>query len=979
MKQLKLKLFITLALMAFAGGLLAQRVITGTVTDAESGEPLIGATVLVVGSNIGTSVDANGQYSVRFPNGATQIKFVYTGYEDYVVTVGATNVIDVQLKPGADLGEVLVIGYGTVKKEDATGALLSVKPKDFNKGAIVAPQELIAGKIAGVSITPSPDAGGGGTIRIRGGSSLSASNDPLIIIDGVPVSNNGPAGTRNPLNIVNPNDIESITVLKDASATAIYGSRASNGVIIITTKKGSLKNKLRVDYSGLVSFSQRMNQVDVLDGDEFRTLINERYPDGHPSRALLGTANTDWQDEIYQTGISNDHSLSVSGGIGDVPYRVALGYTGRTGILKNDKLDRLTAGLNLNPGFLDNTLQLNVGAKVVSDKNVFANRGAIGAAVNFDPTQPITSPGNEAYGGYTTWKQANGDPNPIAPANPLALLEQRSDEGGATRFITNASIDYRMWFLPDLRANLNLAYDKSTSDGTIKVPANAAFAFSNKGENREYTQEQSNSLLEFYLNYVKKFNAHKLDVMGGYSWQRFFLEDYVFATNADGSKELQPKNYDPREYFLLSLFGRLNYSFQDRYLLTFTLRRDGSSRFSEDNRWGLFPSVALGVKVVDNNEGALNSLKVRVSYGETGQQDIGNATGQYYAYLPTYLASQSTAQYQFGSEYYNTLRPGGYDENIKWETTRTLNAGIDYGMFDGRVFGSLEVYQRKTFDLLNYVPVPAGTNLTNFITTNVGDLQNTGVEFSVNFQAIRSEKANWEVGANVTFNKNEVTKLIASDDPNYPGVFVGGISGGVGNTIQIHNVGFAANSFYVYEQVYDEQGKPIEGLYVDQNGDGRITGDDRREYKNPAPQAFFGFYSNYTRGAWDFSFAGRANVGNFVYNNLQSEGAYYNRLYNSSGYVTNVQSDIREIDFQGTQYFSDHYIQNASFLRLDHITLGYTLSDLGFIKNLRFYGSVQNPFVITQYKGLDPEVFGGIDNNVYPRSRTYVFGVNAGF
>jgi TonB-linked SusC/RagA family outer membrane protein len=981
MKHFPLKLFITIACIFLCSGsiIYGQRQISGKITDAESGEGLIGASVIVKGTTTGAITDVNGGYSVRLPNGATTLKVSYTGYADQEVAIGASNVLDVQLKPGAALEEVIVIGYGTVKKEDATGALLAVNSKSFNKGAVVAPQELISGKVAGVQITPSSDGAGSGTIRIRGGSSLTASNDPLIVIDGIPIDNNTVAGSRNFLNIVNPNDIESFTVLKDASATAIYGSRASNGVIIITTKKGTLNHKLRLDYSGLVSFNSKLNQVDVLTGDEFRALVTERYADGSQARSLLGTANTDWQKEIYQTGVTTDHNIGASGAIGMLPYRVSLGYTSRSSILKTDKLDRFTGAINLSPSFFKNALQVKVGAKLVSDKNRFANRDAIGAAAAFDPTQPIRAAGNDAYGGYFTWKDALGSRLITAPSNPVAALEQTDDSGTATRYILNGSADYRLWFLPDLHVNLNLGYDHSTSDGTVIRPANAAIASVTNGYDKSYAQTKDNKLLELYLNYTKKIDVNnKIDLLGGYSWQRFYITDYNYVRNTDGSQTIEPENYDPGEFFLLSLYGRLNYTFQDRYYLTATVRRDGSSRFAKDNRWGLFPSVALGWKIIDNKEAALSSLKLRLSYGETGQQDIGNLRRDYYAYQPTYVGSQPTAQYPFGNTYYTTLRPSGYDANIKWETTTTYNAGLDYGIMDNRVYGAIEVYQRKTKDLLNFVPVPAGTNLTNFITTNVGDLENKGVELSLNVAAIRSEKASWEIGGNVTFNKNKITKLTATDDPNYLGVFTGDISGGVGNKIQIHSVGYAASTFFVYEQVYDDKGVPIEGLYVDRNGDGKVTPEDRYRYKNPAPKAFFGFYTNYTRGAWDFSAGARANIGNYVYNNVESSGAAYNNLFGSAGYLANVQGEIRNNDFKVPQYFSDHFIQNASFLRFDHITLGYSFGNMSKLK-ARVYATANNPFLITKYEGLDPEIFGGIDNNIYPRSRSFVVGANLSF
>ena len=952
----------------------SQQTITGSVVDSVSGDPLAGATILAVGTTTGTFADNEGKFTLQLPANASELRISYVGFTPKVISISGVSSLNVMMVSDSWLNEVVVIGYGTVKKEDATGSVQSVNVKDFNQGAINSPQELLAGKISGVQITQGNAPGEGGVIRIRGGSSLSAVNDPLIVIDGVPVSNDGISGSRNPLNIINPNDIQTFTVLKDASATAIYGSRASNGVIIITTKKGELGKKIRLGYDGNFSISQRANQIDVLNAEEYRALINEQFDDSHPARSLLGSENTDWQDQIYQTATGMDHNISASGALGVLPYRVSLGYTDRNGILKTDRFRRTTAGINLSPQFLDGTLQVNVNLKGMQSNNHFANRGAIGNAVRFDPTQPIYAE-NNGYGGYFTWLQTDGTPNTLAPSNPLALLEMRDDQSTTQRFVGNTQIDYRIPFLPDLRANLNLGYDYSKGEGSIAVPANAPFAFTDGGLDQIYSQEKKNELLEFYLNYVKEFKAFKLDLMGGYSWQHFFKEDYVKGTNADGSKTLTPENWNPKEYYLLSFFGRANLNLFDRILLTGTLRRDGTSRFSPDNRWGLFPAAAIAWKVLEGNTGKISNLKVRLGYGVTGQQDIGE---DYYPYLARYTSSFVNARYQLGNDFITTLRPEEYDANIKWEETTTYNAAIDFGFLDDRVFGSFEIYRRETKDLLNFIPVPAGTNLSNAITTNVGDLENRGFEFTLNTVPIRKSGLTWEIGGNVTRNINKITRLTATDDPDYLGVFTGGIAGGVGNTIQIHSVGFPSSSFFVYEQVYDEAGVPVEGLYVDRNGDGQISPDDRYQLEQPAPDYFFGFTSNLTYKNFDFRFAGRANVGNYIYNNILSDQAFYNRLYNSTDILVNAHSATRSIDFAVPQYFSDHFIQDGSFLRVDHVTLGYNFSNMvKKMTNLRLSFVVQNPLLITQYEGLDPEVFSGIDGSIYPRSRTFVIGLSA--
>ncbi len=973
------KCMLILTFAALCNMVFAQRNITGTITDEQTAEPLIGANIFITGTNAGTVTDLDGNYSLQVPEGGTELIISFTGYADKIIDLSSqpSNVINLSLRSGKLLDEVVVIGYGTVKKEDATGSIQTISTKDFNKGSITSPQELLSGKIAGVQITTGGDPGGGSVIRIRGGSSLSATNDPLIVIDGVPVDNGGISGSRNPLNVINPNDIETFTVLKDASATAIYGSRASNGVILITTKKGKFGKKIRVDYNGNISFSNNIDNLDVLTANEFRTLVNDRFPEGHPARGILGEANTNWQDEIYETAVGHDHNLSLSGGIANtLPYRLSLGYTDKKGVLKTDRFQRKTLALNLSPGFLNNSLQVNLNVKSSFADNHFADRGAIGNAVSFDPTQPIRV-GDSPFGGFFTWTDNNGNPNGLAPVNPLALLELKEDNSDVNRYITNASIDYRFGFLPELRANLNLGYDYSKGQGTVNIPEFASFAFdaaTGGGVKNNFKQVKKNELMEFYLNYVKEFGITKLDVMGGYSWQRFFFENNFSNSNIAGSETEMGDNSG--ELFLLSLFGRLNFSIQDKYLFTFTLRRDASSRFSPDTRWGLFPAAAFAWKILDDREGVLNNLKLRLGYGVTGQQDIGG----FYEYLPRYLASFDNAQYQFGSEFVTTLRPEGYDANIKWEETTTYNAGIDFGLFDERLYGSFEYYFRKTKDLLNFIPVPAGTNLTNFLDTNVGDLENEGVEFSINAVPLKKDKMTWDFGFNITRNTNKITRLIATDDPSYLGVFTGGISGAVGNTIQIHSVGFPANSFFVYEQVYDNNGVPIEGLYVDRNGDGKISPDDLYRYKKPAPDVFLGFTSNFSYGNFNFSFAGRANFGNYAYNNVQSNQAFYDRLFHSTLFLTNLHSDVTTIDFKEPQYFSDHFIQKASFLRIDHITMSYRLAHLfNQTNSVTISATVQNPFLITEYTGLDPEIFNGIDDNIYPRSRTFLVGVNASF
>ncbi|MFN0034614.1 MAG: SusC/RagA family TonB-linked outer membrane protein [Saprospiraceae bacterium] len=980
MKIFQQKFFFTLSCFLLLGSsaLFAQRQITGQVTDAENGDALIGASVVVEGTSTGTATDFNGNYRLNVPAGASALRVSYTGYAPQTVSLGASNVLDFKMSGTAALEEVVVIGYGTVRREDLTGSVQAVGTREFNKGAITGPQELLAGKIAGVQVTTGADPGGDATIRIRGGSSLSAVNDPLIVIDGIPIATDKISGTRNSLNLINPNDVETMTVLKDASATAIYGSRASNGVIMITTKKGSAANRdLRFQYTGSVAFSQITQKADVLTADEYRSLIGNYYEDGHPATELLGNANTDWQSEIYQTGITHDHNVAATGAIGSIPFRASWGATNRGGILKTDRFKRMTGGVNLNPGFFKNTLQFNLNLKLVSDRNHFADRGAISSAVQFDPTQPTTVE-DQTYGGYFSWLNNDGKPNNLGTANPLALLAMKDDDSHVGRYIASGSVDYRFWFLKDLRANLSVSYDYTHGQGTILIPQNAPFSQGDGGGRDEvYDQKKKDKLLEVYLNYGRSLGKSKFDIMGGYSWQHFFRDNSSFATNAAGTTVTKPANDDIKEYFLLSLFGRANLSFDDIIFLTGSVRRDGTSRF-QNNRWGLFPAGAVAVKVIDRNKAAFSGLKLRLGYGVTGQQDIGD---DYYPSLARYTYSFTNAQYQFGSQFYNTLRPQGYDANLKWEETTTYNVALDYGFWANRVTGSLELYLRETKDLINYIPVPAGTNLTNFITTNVGDLENRGVEFSINAIPFKRPNASWSVGFNIAANENKITRLTATEDPNYQGVAAGdAIAGGVGNKVQIHSVGYPANSYFVYEQVYDASGIPVEGIYVDRNGDGSVTPDDRYRLEKPAPDYLIGFNTGFDVGNFDFSLAGRSNIGSYMYNNNLSNNAFYNQLYGSTGVLRNVLSPTSEIDFTVPQYFSDHYIQDASFLRIDHITAGYTFGKVGRnINSLRISATVQNPLLVTEYDGLDPEIFNGIDNNVYPRSRTYLIGLKADF
>ncbi|MCE2789103.1 MAG: SusC/RagA family TonB-linked outer membrane protein [Saprospiraceae bacterium] len=963
----------------------AQKIITGVLKDAQTGEVLIGANIVSKENPAsGTISDVDGAYQYEVAPGTTTLVFSYAGYASTEELINGRNVVNVSLSPGQVLEDVVIIGYGSVKREDATGSVQSVSSMNFNRGAITGPQELLAGKVAGVAITTDGSPGGGAKIRIRGESSLSASNNPLIVIDGVPLDDGGVNGSRNPLNIINPNDIETFTVLKDASAAAIYGNRASGGVILITTKKGQLGKKVKVSYNANVSLGRTANRVDVLTADEFRDVVTNNTfmkPDLKAKAvSLLDTVNTDWQDQIYQQALATDHNLSVAGGIGSIPYRVSVGYTDKDGLLKTDNFNRISTGINLTPGFLDNRLQVKAGLKTSLSKNHFADRGAIGSALSFSPTKPVYNTTGR-FGGYEAWTLPNGNPNSLASANPLALLMLRDDNSTVNQYIANTTVDYRFKSIPDLRMNLNLAYDYSMGKGTLVIPDFASFAFDEiygGGINNRYEQTKKNSLLEFYMDYKRSLGKHTFELMGGYSWQRFYETFSYKNTNAKESPEkTEQRDNVQKELYLLAFFGRLQYDFNNRFLLYFTLRNDGTSRFSPESRWGLFPAAAAALKIIDTDRAYMNNLKLRVGYGVTGQQNLG---GNYYPYIGQYQLGLPNSTYQLGDDFIQTLRANGYSGDLRWEETATLNLGLDFSLVKDRIGGTIEAYRRNTTDLLNYIPLPALSNLSNQGDVNIGTMETKGIELTLNLTPVKTKNIEWNLTANAAYNISEITKLTISDDSTFIGQLTGGIAGGVGSNIQIHSVGYRPASFYVYQQLYDENGKLLEGKYADRNGDNVVNDLDKYRYENPSPYYIFGITNNLRICQFDLSFAGRANLGNFVYNNVQTDMGYLNRIYGTTNYLTNVHQsavDLNVLD-QAKLTFSDHFVREASFFRVDHITAGYNITGMKNIF-LRLYATVQNPFVMTNYDGLDPEIGNGIDNNIYPRPRTYLFGISLDF
>ncbi len=968
----------------------SQVTVKGSVLD-QDGIPVIGANVIQKGTTHGVITDFDGNFIIDVPSDATLV-ISYIGYANQELKPAASLQV-IMSEDAVALEEAVVIGYGAVKKSDATGSVVAIKPDKMNRGQTTNAQDMLSGKVAGVNITTGGGTpGSGATIRIRGGSSLNASNDPLIVIDGLPMDNSGIQGVSNPLSTINPNDIESFTVLKDASATAIYGSRASNGVIIITTKKGQAGSRPTIAYDGNFSISTRMNEVDVMTGDEFRAYADILYPgeENAEKRNLLGKANTDWQDEIYKIAFGTDHTMTVTGGLKNMPYRFSLGYTNQDGILKTSEFERYTASVNLSPMFFDEHLKVNINAKGMHVRNRFANGGAIGSALAMDPTQSVygKGPDYDMFGGYFQWIQGEGDNatySTLAPKNPVALLMQKDDRSKAKSFLGNVQFDYKFHFLPDLKANLNLAMDYSTGrQDTWTSPQAAENNF--WGSESFSESDKINKNLDFYLQYAKSFGQHNLDVMGGYAWQHFHRKGTNHSHTIVESDQLDYNQDWATESYLVSFFGRINYSYKN-YLATVTVRQDGSSRFSPDNRWSMFPSFALGWKINDEafmqDFSNLSDLKLRLGYGITGQQELNMGD---YPYLPVYSGSFEGAEMPFYNEdgsisYFPTSRPDAYNPDLKWEQTSTYNAGIDFGFLDNRITGAVDVYYRQTNDLLAVVDIPVGTNFKNRLIKNIGSLENKGIEFSINTKPILTNDLVWDLSFNATYNSNKITKLTSGSGDGYM-IPTGGISSGTGAMIQAHAVGQAASAFYVYEQVYDSQGKPVEGLFVDRNEDGLINEDDRYFHKKPAADVLLGLSSKVTYKNWDFGISMRASLGNYVYNDALASRSNVSDLYANSGYWSNRPMDAINQGFQGVtnSFMSDHYVENASFLRIDNITVGYTFKNL-FNAGLygRVYGTVSNPFVFSGYSGLDPEISGGIDYNIYPRPMVSMVGFSLSF
>ena len=956
--------------------LMAQtRTIKGEVTDAQNGEALIGATVMVEGEKGGTVTDFDGNFSLQVSSSAKKIKVSYIGYIDKILSISDNMKVKLESDSKA-LADVVVIGYGTARKSDLTGSVATVKSKDFNKGLVSSPEQLINGKVSGVQImSNSGSASAGSTIRVRGGASLNASNDPLIVLDGVPLEQGGISGnSSNFLSMINPSDIESMTVLKDASSTAIYGSRASNGVIIITTKKGQ-QGAVKVNFNTTNSLQTRAQMVDMLSRDEFVNVINQFGTDNQKS--LLGTANTDWNDEVYRTAFGTDNNLSVSGSIDKwLPFRVSVGYYNQSGLVRKDNVERWTGNVVLTPSFFQDHLKLTINAKGTLNNNSFNNGGAVWAAATFNPTIPVYS-GNDKYGGYNEALDADGVPVNAGVRNPRGLVDLYDSKSKVSRFIGSMDVDYKVHFLPDLKLHATVGADYAKGDGTVYVPAYAAQSYNKDeslgGSDYKYgPQKNENRLLTLYANYAKYFEDIKsnVDLTAGYDYQYWKSTTPLYYTKSAAGTNLSTVKASDYRHVMLSYYGRINYSFDGKYLLTATVRRDASSRFSKDTRWGTFPSVALGWTLTEEpwlkNQKVLSNLKLRASYGVTGQQEgIGN-----YNYLPVYTYSVTGAEAFINGQYINTYRPEAYVSDLKWETTTSWNFGLDFGFLNGRIGGAIDFYTRKTKDLLASVPTAAGTNFSKTILTNVGNVDSKGIEISLNATPIQTKDWEWNLSYNFTWQNMKVKNLSLTKGGSQTNVKVGPSIDAY--QFQVLSEGYEPYMFYVYHQLYDSKtGKPIEGAYADLNNDGEINDADLYRYHSPAPKYIMGLSTSLRYKQLTLGMSFRANIDNYVYNGMgMSTGAFETVSYNNSQ-LNNLNTSFLKTGFKTRQYLSDYYVENASFLKLDNLSLSYNVGKINKWASLTVSAMVQNVFTITGYSGTDPEVPNGMDNSFYPRPRTY--------
>ncbi len=960
--------------------------LTGKVTDGASGEGLPGVNILVEGTGTGAVTDYDGNYTLKTQKGAT-LKFSFVGYVPEEIIVAGKTAINMALMPDiTTLGELVVIGYGAVKKKDLTGVVARVEAEDFNKGIIGSPDKLLSGKVAGLQIESSGDPGGSTNIRLRGVSINGES--PLYVVDGVPLDKGGGvAGSRNPLNFMNPSDVENITVLKDAAATAIYGARGANGVIMITTKSGVV-GKMKVSYDGSFSISQFTKKVDILSPTLYRDAIFAKAPQEFE---YLGDANTKWVDEVLQVAQGQNHNLSVSGGKKSTTYFASFNYQDTKGVMRFTRNQNTSFSLKLNQKLLNDNLSIRLNSKNGFTKDQFS-QNVMGAALRFDPTRPVYDEANTEFGGYYQWSLST------TVSNPVATQELNDERGSSFRSLNNLELEYKFPFLTALAFKANFGYDYNKGKYNRRIEAfEKGNALNDRGiMMRKEDQERTSVLSEYYFNYNKDIVAidSKLEAMAGYSWQNFRSDFSQLAGNNAQlvNGELIPNDTtdvkpNPQESRLISFFGRVNLDVKGKYLFTASLRRDGSSKFGPSNQWAWFPGMAVAWRVLNEDfaaglKGIFSDLKLRVGYGTTGNQEIDN-----YQYAVFYKLSQDDAAYQFGDDYVNTLRPSSANPEVRWEETVSTNFGIDAGFFEGRLNVSLEYYKKSVNDLLFPIAVPVGINLADVVTTNIGAVENKGFEMSMSGVLYDRDKFDWDLGFNLATNSNIVKKLDNNLDPNFGGYEAGGINGDVGQTIQVLKVGEELNAFRTYRHKLDASGNPITDtngdgvqtlieMYDDIDGNGIINEKDLVIDKSPNPKMIMGLTSNMRYKSFDLSFTIRGKFGNYVYNNTASSMGYFDLL--TEKVTNNIHTSAFKTGFKQRQLKSDYYIENASFVKLDNITLGYTFDKVKFAK-LKAYVTAQNILTITGYSGLDPEIFNGIDNNLYPRATTIIIGINANF
>jgi iron complex outermembrane receptor protein len=999
MKTIYKKLLFLFLLLPFAA--LAQSTLSGVVVDGKTNQPLPGVNVIVQGANSSASTDFDGKFQLGGLKSGDKIVFSYIGYDSQTVTFSGQKTVNINLLESANqLQEVVVqVGYGTVKRKDATGSVTALTAKDFNKGANVTAENLLSGRVAGVTINTGGGAPGSGSqIRIRGGSSLSASNDPLIVIDGLPVSNDSNVGATSVLASLNPNDIESFNVLKDASASAIYGARAANGVIIITTKRGG--KKLAVDYNFQYGSGDIANKLDVMNASQYSAFIQQYHPTRFAELGLINpniiddpsTAineaqqiyNTDWQEAIYRRTDFVDNNVSVRGQLFNrIPAKLTFGNTYQEGLRLTNQFTRNNISVALNPRFFDDHLKVNVSAFFSNERNRFAN-SVEGTAIRFDPTKPVYNPFGGNFNGFFEYESTT-IPTGLAaqsPRNPVADLLQTNDRGVNNRFLGNFELDYKFHFLPSLRAVVNMGFDESNGErritkGTDGVGSSEILNDAFIGTNIFDKDTRRNKLLDAYFVYNKKFGSTNVEATAGYSYQKFEYYGYR-SGNINNPTSVESFPASPDEV-LIGYFARTNLSFKDKYLLTLAMRRDGTSRFSEENRWGNFPSAAFAWKINEDffkDSKVLSDLKLRLGWGISGQQAI--PVGDFY--LPRYTTGLANSQYSFGGIAFQVGVPQSYNPNLKWEETTSYNLGIDYGLYSGRISGSIDAFYKLTDDLFfNETPYADGSNFGNQGPANGGSFSTKGIEFNLNADVVKNDSFNWNVNFNATKFERRIESLPGGADEQ----LTGSTGLGFGGTSQIRRVGFTPDSFYVYKQLYNTDGTPLDGAFADLNGDGIVNENDRYLYKNPDPDAVFGFSSNMSYKNFDFSFFLRASIGNRILNQVNAVRAYSNFATNNDGQLSNIPTAFNATEFAnngGTIALSDIYVENGSFLRMDNITLGYTFpSWLEGKASLRLFTGVQNAFIITKYSGLDPEINGGLDNTIYPRQRQFLFGANLKF